>query len=288
LGTFLHEAMDWCLIEAGMLSQQHHWFETSTRQMHESLQRMLQATPSKTHEHITPFLDAIITSSRNNPNASAPNSIITKYFWTVDEAISLFTYLDKDPDGWITEKAKNGVSMMKRVEKQEGRGSFETIKLSIDIELGSQLVHNYLRDASDWKRWYSSLEEVKIVEQLDKNTDILYTVFSSNQNAKTSQKISRDFCVVRHWFQKSDACYLHVARSVLHDNCPKKSGVTRSNVLCTGFLISPISTKSTKLTYIIQVDVGNIPIAAMEFKQQDVLMNFKKHIMNHRHSSMPF
>jgi hypothetical protein len=33
LVNFLHEAMDWCLIEAGMLSKQHNWFETSTRQV---------------------------------------------------------------------------------------------------------------------------------------------------------------------------------------------------------------------------------------------------------------
>jgi hypothetical protein len=129
--------------------------------MHEGLQRMLQGTPSKTHnEHITPFLDAIIFSSRNPSNNNAPHSIITKYFWSVDEAIHQFTNIETAQDGWTVEKIKNGVGLLKKVEhQQDGRGGSASLKLSVDIELGVQVVHNYLRDVSDWKGWYSALEE---------------------------------------------------------------------------------------------------------------------------------
>ena len=98
--------------------------------------------------------------------------------------------------------------------------------------------------------WDEDLLKWRVVEALDKNTEVFQYVLNNMAPHPT-----RDFCEVRHW--RADlpkgACVL-VSTSVEHHNGPLLGGV-RGVVLASRYLIEPCGSGKSRLTHISRVDV---------------------------------
>lgn len=163
------------------------------------------------------------------------------------------------------------------VEMQVCRGfSNEThskvTKLKITSLLHQELsvVADYLLNFDRRHEWDNILSGEVIKTVIEDHIDIVRMKSSgiiSEESGKIGQKI--DYCLLRCHRQLDDQRYAIVSRSIIHPSVPPQSGYIRGEVLPSGYLLTPVSSRSnserkdlTLVQYILQLDA----VSAKQFE----------------------
>tara|TARA_R110002050_G_scaffold129332_6_gene250868 strand:+ start:234 stop:683 length:450 start_codon:yes stop_codon:yes gene_type:complete len=87
-------------------------------------------------------------------------------------------------------------------------------------------------------KWDALLREIIVLEQIDGHTDIVLMKYVAEH---CLLREARDFVVLMHWFKRAeDNSIVIVAHSIDYPKCPPQVGYTRGDMICCGYLISPL------------------------------------------------
>ncbi|XP_016042412.2 stAR-related lipid transfer protein 13 isoform X5 [Erinaceus europaeus] len=153
--------------------------------------------------------------------------------------------------GWVSCSSTDNTELA--FKKVEDRNPLKLWKASVEVEAPPSVVLN--RVLRERHLWDEDFVQWKIVENLDKQTEIYQYVLNS-----MAPHPSRDFVVLRTW--KTDLpkgmCTL-VSLSVEHEDAQLMGGV-RAVVLDSQYLIEPCGSGKSRLTHICRIDLkGHSP-----------------------------
>lgn len=94
--------------------------------------------------------------------------------------------------------------------------------------------------------WNDLVTEIKIVQTLDSNTDVLYQVCANGLGGGVVS--TRDFCYLRHW-QLIDGVYVMSMASISHSSVPQKTNLVRCEAGPCCFALRQSSTVPNKCTF---------------------------------------
>jgi START domain len=176
---------------------------------------------------------------------------------------------------------KTTVSVMR--EELRGGKSIKTVcykiwKCVININASAAHVTSILADFSKIGLWNEYMKEIKIVEQIDAATDIVW--YALKVMAKGLLP-SRDFSVVRR-AESFDDCSLIVSTAVIHPKSPVTKEFTRGVNEAGGFLITPISQSQCRVIWINNVDavLDLVPNFLIDPTTRDVMRAVARSLMH--------
>jgi len=197
------------------------------------------------------------------PNEEDATVQTFNYFKIVDIAAKNLNTYAKDTKNWTFRSEKDGVLLFRQdVNKLESK--LLSLKCIFEIDKPAKEILDMVKDISCFSVWCSMTKEAKTIGRLDNHTQIGYLLFQTRACLITAR---RDFCLVIHWYRRTDGAYVVVSNSVTHKHCPPKPDIIRGNVLHSGFLIVPKeeSPKASVVIYLLKLDLKEIPEFALKF-----------------------
>lgn len=98
------------------------------------------------------------------------------------------------------------------------------------------------------KQWDVLLQEIKVIDSIDECNDICYFSFAEGNH---------DLCILRSWrtpeLGYADNQYIISSRSINHPSVPEITGIDRSCILPSGFILSDVADGRIKVTYLMQM-----------------------------------
>eukprot|EP00127_Corallochytrium_limacisporum_P002677 Clim_evm113s134 gene=Clim_evmTU113s134 len=100
-------------------------------------------------------------------------------------------------------------------------------------------VFRLIMDKDAWRLWDPSVSEVKVIEDKDEHTDILYVRQRPVWIWPLWQK-PRDMVLIRYWLREENGTYIVLYQSTLHPDYPPNKRYVRANMGGSAFFLSPL------------------------------------------------
>lgn len=172
---------------------------------------------------------------------------------TLDLAVQLGQVLEKaGGNDWRQVHYENGVRVLIEGRCDQSpcsREPFGVVKSSVIVRAVPREVFDLVKDiGSDQPfNWDYSIKSVKIVEQVDKDTDIVHIKYRAAKFKGSFLGICslpmlvapRDICIRRFWREDEDGTFSLTYYSMEHELCPPEPGYVRAWIYGGGFTIAP-------------------------------------------------
>ena len=125
------------------------------------------------------------------------------------------------------------------------------------------------------KEWDDSLEEIYVISQFSEDFRLIYQRFSAPWPVS-----GRDFVFATKYYSTEQGILI-IGQSI-DANIPIKDGIVRGEVICSAYLLKPLSNTSTEVTYMVAIDPkGSIPtfIVNSVGKKQCLIVNKLKVVL---------
>ena len=162
--------------------------------------------------------------------------------------------------GWQRQSSdsKKEVDIYTRETKDSPIHAFKGVGL---IKCPPRQVFDAIRNPMFRYKYDNMLKRIRIVAEIDAWTQIVHM---HHEARRCMLKTSRDFVFMTHGQepQAPGEPYIHVGRSVDFAPCPPVKGVTRAEIMSSGWIIKPANADGSwsHLTYVARVDIkGDIP-----------------------------
>jgi hypothetical protein len=106
--------------------------------------------------------------------------------------------------GWTNAGVKDGIAIYK---KSIENSLIQCSKGIGEIKVPPIIIRNVIRHLTNAGIWYPLFESARLVESIDKNTEVWHWKFSARVCVLKQQ---RDFVIVRHRYDRSDGSYVMV------------------------------------------------------------------------------
>jgi len=209
---------------------------------------------------------------------------LAKYNATVDDMSKTLEELIRTNEGW-TELPTNPSDKMNIYKKAMSTTLIQCVKGIGVINAPPSIIKNIIRNLTNAVSWYPLFESAKLLEFIDRNTEVWHWKFSARVCLLKQQ---RDFCLLRHRFDKPDGSFMLVARSIEHKLCPEEPDYTRGEILTSGFHIrqNEDNPNSSIVTYVANVDPkGLLPeylkakfLNVIADRQPRLLLSLRKYV----------
>ena len=156
-------------------------------------------------------------------------------------------------DDWVLKKDKDGIQVFSRKVKNSPLLAFKAI---IEVDYPISKVATVLKDHKRRAEWVPGILEIRIVEKLSLTEHIEY------QKLATPWPLQdRDILVHgKILFNEEKKQFEIWVKSIERDDVPPKSGVVRSKIMGSSYLMKPLSKDRTRLTVEIHLDpMGMVP-----------------------------
>lgn len=172
---------------------------------------------------------------------------------TLDLAVQLGQVLERaGGNDWRQIHYENGVRVLIEGRCDQSpcsREPFGVIKSSVIVRTMPREVFNLVKDVGGDQpfNWDYSVKSAKIVEQVDKDTDIVQIKYRAAKFKGSFLGIwsmpmlvaPRDICIRRFWREEEDGTLSLTYYSVEHELCPPEPGYVRAWIYGGGFTIAP-------------------------------------------------
>eukprot|EP01103_Thecamoeba_quadrilineata_P003209 TRINITY_DN1300_c0_g1_i1.p1 TRINITY_DN1300_c0_g1~~TRINITY_DN1300_c0_g1_i1.p1 ORF type:complete len:199 (-),score=28.70 TRINITY_DN1300_c0_g1_i1:134-730(-) len=159
---------------------------------------------------------------------------ISRYFDSMDERcaeLKNLTYSDKE---WRTLSVNNDLRIFSII--APASPTIFCMKIIGEVNASPEKIASLLIDPAQAHQVDSYISSCRVLEDLDRNTNILHIFFKTRACRFVSA--ARDIVCVRHWYRLHQRTFLVLFRSVDYPNCPPQSGVVRADALTSGYLIT--------------------------------------------------
>mmetsp|Transcript_1502 Transcript_1502/g.1700 ORF Transcript_1502/g.1700 Transcript_1502/m.1700 type:complete len:234 (+) Transcript_1502:25-726(+) len=155
-------------------------------------------------------------------------------------------------DGWNLVKEQYNITISSKI--VEG-SPLNVMRGELEFDFSVEEVGLAISDIPGRKEWDRLLVEVpKVLSQWeDKKVMIGYMKFIGQWPIA-----QRDMCVLMS-FKRTDgenSKALCIGTSIVNPGCPEVNGIVRANILASGFVLEPLGPNKTKVTYLIQLELG--------------------------------
>jgi acyl-CoA thioesterase 11 len=178
------------------------------------------------------------------------------------------TGLDK-PWSAVREDGEGGV---KSWSKEDSNDVF-SVKLQQRVCKSMDTVIQYVLDFNKRMKWDKLTKEAEVKLSIDDQNDIIWQkVRVPNSDA------FQDFSLLRSWRVGSGIAVL-ASHSVIHDRVPVVEGVTRGEVMSSGFIIQELPGDECEVVYVAQMAGKSIKLAIDELSGQKSMVHASFKIM---------
>jgi hypothetical protein len=153
-----------------------------------------------------------------------------------------------EEDGWLCMGMVNGCELWR---KRMNNGA-DGLKLYFTVPATPAKVTSVLKQHMNETKWNPWVETVKVLEEVDENTEILYVCFRTV--SPTIKK--RDYVLLATSGTCEDGTYVLASLSVSHFRAPETDATLRGECLCRGWVIGevPGNPNATRLVRVVQYD----------------------------------
>lgn len=183
----------------------------------------------------------------------------SRYAQIADEAVDMLLENSnwKNTENWSFLSNKNGVKLY--VPTKEFMNNTIAVGCALgemEMNLPARLVFDYAWLPGLRSTYDPQIDKYSIVETLGNQTRIESLLYKS-----VFPTAPRDFCRLIHFRVQLDGKIVIAACSLDHPMSPVHENAVRAHLICTGFVIRPLTPHSCSVSYLIMVDpkVTNIP-----------------------------
>jgi len=165
-----------------------------------------------------------------------------------DSDFALLKILLSRGDGWDLEHNSGSTMVWTR---HADNSIFRMIRLKTTFtDITADTLYDVLHDPVYRKTWDKHMICSKELGVLNPNNDVSYYALQCPPPVK-----NRDFVLQRSWLQTPQEYYI-INHSVFHRDYPQQRGFVRGLSYLTGFLVTPLGSKSCTLGYVAHSDPG--------------------------------
>ncbi|XP_074653075.1 stAR-related lipid transfer protein 3-like isoform X2 [Tubulanus polymorphus] len=195
---------------------------------------------------------------------------------TVDSMWELYTVVD----GWKLEASKNNATVHSKAVPKIGK----IFRLEGIVDIAPQkIMEDLFYDVHNTPTWNPTVINAEILQTLDKQTDIVYSVAAEAAGGLVT---ARDFVQVRRWSIR-DGVYFIASRSCEFEDKPPVKQYVRGENHPGGFLFvpDPEDPNRTNFVFILCSDLkGWIPQVVIDQALSGVLFEFLSHLRSYADS----